>query len=368
MLLLASKINPEKYQIQLVCSDYKQLDEWVEQWKKMGLGVHRLNVMHKHDPRHATQLLKILQQEEPDLLHLHLWNPGACRYAFKTFDTYLKQATAKNKNPKLMATEHDPFPLSGFKRTIKKKCLSKTNHTITVSHANQELMLSLYPELKTHISTIHNGLDLNAFNTTLKSFHAQDYNKIRHETFHTVNKDFVILSIAALHPRKGLHYLLEAFALLAAKKQDIKLIIAGEGPQKKELEKFIKRLKLSGKVEIIGHQDNIPFLLKSSDLFVLPSIKEAFGLVLLESMAAGLAIVASAVGGIPEIIEHEKNGILVEPHDTQALQKALLDMINSPALREKIAYVNQNRVKQFDIMASAQKTEQLYAEMMTQSR
>lgn len=350
MLLLAEKLDHTKFEISLICPNHKSLNEWCKQWEASGYPVYRLNVKHKHDPRHYFQLKKILSKEKPDILHVHLWNPGSCRYAF---------GAVNPKFTKIIATEHDPFELKGIKNTIKKNAIKKTTQEIAVSEANRKLLIKLYPELKGRISTIHNGIDLKAFTETIAKFTAQEKTKIRKLLFHASNNDLIITTVAALHPRKGLIYLIKAFNDLP-EKEKLKLIIVGEGPERKTLERLIKTLKLSDKVLLLGKRNDIPQILKSSDIFILPSIKEAFGLALLEAQAAGLPVIASRTGGIPEIIEHNKNGLLTDPKYIESIKSALIKLIETPALRQKLAYVGQNRVLKFDASEMAKKTEKVY--------
>lgn len=355
MTLLASHLNPEKYQVTFVFSDYKQLKTWQEQLKTLKIPFHAVKVAHKHDPRHFTALKKILNDLKPEILHLHLWNPGSCRYAFYATD---------RKVTKIIATEHDPFPLRGIKRSLKKQCLKKTAHTIAVSNANHDLLLKEYPELKNRISVIHNGIDLSEFEKALLRFSAQEKQKIRTVQFKSEADDFIIECIAALHPRKGLKYLIEAFKKVAETIPKAKLVILGEGPQENELKKLIKNLDLDNKIVLLGFQKNIPKLLKSSDLFILPSIKEAFGLVLLEAMACQLPVIASNVGGIPEIINDHKNGELVPPANIQVLADKIIEIYKNKAQREKIAFLGNHDVKKFDAKEMAQKTENVYNKIL----
>ncbi len=356
MLLLAKNINPEKYTVTLACSSYKQLNEWVNEFKQANIAVIRIKVSHKHDPRALLQLKKLLEKQHYDILHLHVWNPASCRYAF---------LAANPKIIKIVATEHDPFALNGIKKILKESYLKKISHTIAVSNANKELLLKLYPKLKGKISTIYNGIDLENFEKTLFHFSTQEKSKIRHQLFKSTNEEFIIITIATLHPRKGLKYLIEAYQQIQPDYPESKLMIIGEGPEKKRLEKQITKSKLQGKVLLLGQQDNIAKLLKSSDLFILPSIKEAFGLVLLEAMAAQLPIIASDVGGIPEIIQNHKNGELVEPANSKVLAEKMRQLMSNKALQEKIAFLGHHHVKNFSAKIMAKKTEEIYDEILS---
>ena len=351
--LLAKNLLKDGYNVRVVCSNYKKLDAWCAEMQKDGIGVIRMKVSHKHDPRHYFQLKKILAKEQPDILHLHLWNPGACRYAFWT-------KAARPSNGKIITTEHDPFPLKGFKKSLKKNGLTKTAHSITVSEANYTSMLQWYPQLKNRMSVIHNGIDLQSFEKSLLHFTQQEKQKIRTQLFEAKADDKIILSIAALHPRKGLKYLLQAMPKMVEQKNSTKLVIIGEGPEKNTLQKLAKKLKIQNHVKFLGKQENIPKIMRTADLFVLPSIKEAFGLVLLEAMAAQLPIVATNVGGIPEIVEDRKSGMLVEPANADALARTIIMLLNNKPLREKLAFLGHHRVKEFAIQKMVEKTKEVY--------
>lgn len=355
MLLLARKLNPEKFQVSLACSNYKALNEWANQWKGFGFKVYRLKVAHKHDPRHIFQLKKILKEEQPEVVHNHLWNPGSCRYSFSAIN---------KKTTKIVSTEHDPFPLKNLKNSLKKGYLKKTDHTIMVSEPNKEMWIKLYPFIKNKTSVVHNGIDIQAFEKHLIHFSTQDKTKIRTKHFKANSDNFVILTVAALHPRKGLDTLIKSFTKTGEAFPKAKLIITGEGPQRPTLEKLIKKLSLDNKVVLTGQQENIPYLMKSADMFVLPSDKEAFGLVLLEAMTTGLPIIASNVGGIPDIIKNNKNGILVNPGNADELSEKMIKLITNKALREKLAYVGHHDVKEFDAEIMAKKTAQIYNHVM----
>ena len=354
MTLLAKTLDPEKYKVTIVISAYKELNKWHEELKNAGINVIRLKVFHKHDPNHLFILKKLLATEKPDILHLHIWNPASCRYAF---------FAANPKITKIVATEHDPFALKGIKKIFKNKCLKLTNHVITVSNANKDFMIKEYPTIKDRISVIHNGIDLQKFEKEILRFSSQDKQKIR-TLFNADSGSFVILTVAALHPRKGLKYLIQAFHDILPYIPESKLIIVGEGPQKTDLENLIKKLDIVNKVMLLCTRNDIPKILKSSDLFILPSLKEAFGLVILEAMAAQIPIIASNVGGIPEIIQNFKTGYLIEPAKSNAIAEKIVEIYNNKAQSEKISFIASHEVKKFDATTMAKKTAEIYDQLL----
>jgi len=356
MYLLAKFLDKEKYDVVLVCSDFKKLEEWSKRFEQEGVRIIRLTVAHKHDPRHYFQLKHILKEEVPDIVHLHVWNPASCRYAF--------MAANKYKFP-IVVTEHDPFELPKLKKYIKNKLMKRVQKIVTVSDSNYKLMQKLFPELKNRTTTIHNGIDTTWFESQLLNFSKNKRTEFRGKEFEADAATKVILSVAELHERKGLKHLIKALPIVTAKNPNTRLIIAGDGPHKKDLIKIVNENKLSGYIRLLGHRKDIPQIMASSDIFVLPSEKEAFGLVLLEAMTARLPIIASDVGGIPEIIEDSVNGDLIDPSDHKKLAEKILDLFNDNFKIREYTEAGYAKLKsQFDAKSMAKAYEDIYDQII----
>jgi glycosyltransferase involved in cell wall biosynthesis len=140
-----------------------------------------------------------------------------------------------------------------------------------------------------------------------------------------------ILCVARLHSVKGLIYLIEACGILRERNIDFECTIYGEGPERDSLEKRIKELELESVVKLPGAISNeqLPVIYARHSLFVLPSLSEGAGVVLMEAMASYLPVVASNVGGIPEIVEDKVNGLLIEPEQPDKLAEAIEKTYNS---------------------------------------
>jgi glycosyltransferase involved in cell wall biosynthesis len=133
----------------------------------------------------------------------------------------------------------------------------------------------------------------------------------------------IITTVANLRGEKGHEVLIDAAAIACRRHPDLRFQLVGDGPMRAAHERQVREYGLSDNVLFLGHRDDVPALLASSDLFVLPSRTEAFPNGLVEAMAAALPSVASDVGGIPELIQHGRNGLLVAPGDAPALAQAL---------------------------------------------
>ncbi len=168
------------------------------------------------------------------------------------------------------------------------------------------------------IRVVYTGVDLGPY--------AELHRRTAHWT-----KQFLVGTVARLEEEKGISVLLGAFQKLLVVVPQARLIVVGEGTQRRKLEWLAKQLTIDRSVQWVGFAKNIPAWMKSFDLFVLPSVgREAFGIVLLEAMAAACPVVASNLGGIPEIIQNNRNGILVEPGDSELLMQAMLYLYRHP--------------------------------------
>jgi len=145
-----------------------------------------------------------------------------------------------------------------------------------------------------------------------------------------------VVCVARLSSEKGISTLISAMAIAHAKSPSLRLLIAGEGPLRKSLEDQILACSLENVVRLLGSVDDIPGLLRRAKVFVLPSLSEGVSLTLLESMLAEVAIVATNVGGTPEVIRDRKTGLLVPPLDAEAMADAIIELWDNDLLRRSL--------------------------------
>jgi Glycosyltransferase len=158
------------------------------------------------------------------------------------------------------------------------------------------------------------------------NFIHDDYFKIKRTT-----KECIVMFCGRIVYEKGVDILVKSFKHVVNANPDVKLILVGDGAQKKNVEELIKNLGLTSHVRITGlvSRDEVCLYLSQASLFVLPSRSEALGNSLIEAMAAGLPVVATRVGGIPDVVDDGVNGLLVEPDDIMALSEAINFMLNN---------------------------------------
>ena len=167
--------------------------------------------------------------------------------------------------------------------------------------------------------------------------------------------------VARLSPDKDLATLLHAVALVVRKSPDFHLAIAGDGPCAAELRQLADQLGVANRVRFLGLVNDVPALLQQARSFVLSSISEGVPLTILEAMASGLPVVATSVGGVPEVVSDGVTGLLVEPRNPQALASALLGMHQDAESALRFGSAGRRRVEAlFDVRQMVARYEQLY--------
>jgi len=155
----------------------------------------------------------------------------------------------------------------------------------------------------------------------------------------------VVGFVGRLEPIKGTEYLLKAARGVAGKRKDVIFVFMGEGSQREWLAAQARAWGLGDQIKFVGWQENAAILMTSFDILVLPSLNEAVGLVLIEAQAQAVPVIASRVGGIPEVVKDQETGILVPAQDPEALGAAIESLVNDPARRNEMARRGQEFVK-----------------------
>lgn len=291
------------------------------------------------------EIKKLIKTVKPDIVHLNSSKAGAIGAL----------AARRLGVPKIIYTAHGFVfnePLSPFKKWLYKKIelfsSKRIDKIIAVSEYDRQAATGagIAPN---KLITIHNGIDFAAMNfrprDETRNFLRQ---RIRAATdqFFNFSTNQLIVTIANFYTTKGLNVLIRAMTRV-----DAKLIIIGDGLLRSNLENLIRELRLDDKIFLTGYLGNAGQYLKAFDLFVLPSRKEGLPYTLLEVAAAGVPIVATSVGGVPEIIQDGVNGYLARAHDVKALADAINRGLVNPL---------PPRISGFNLEAMLQKTKTVY--------
>ena len=208
------------------------------------------------------------------------------------------------------------------------------------------------------VTCIRNGIDLEGKSVQVNRWQIRKDLGIDSETC-------LIGTVGRLTPVKGITYLLQAARILLRRGTNVKVLIVGEGSIRQDLLTQTHDLGISDNVVFLGHREDTDALLQAMDIFVLPSLSEGIPMALLEAMAACRAIVASRVGGVPEIVEDGVEGFLVEPMDVNGLVERCGQLIESPELARKMGEQGRKRVERdFSATAMADRVALVYKELV----
>ncbi len=281
------------------------------------------------------KLLKIFQKEKPDIVHLNSSKMG-----------FLGALAARFVGiPKIIFTGHG-WAFNEGRSQIQKKFIYFL-HLITVTLAHKTIAVS--EQTKNQIKNKHNDSKIIVIRNCIDKIDFIDKEKAREIILKKMPPDldlkkrFWLGTISELHKNKGLKYIIEAIHELEAESDDPStlpiLIIIGDGEIREKLQERIDRYDLQNTVFLVGRIDDAQKYLKAFDIFTLTSITEALPYALLEAGQAGLPIIATNVGGIPEIIDDMKNGILVRPKEPEEIQKIITFLLKNP---EKMTLLGKN--------------------------
>ena len=233
--------------------------------------------------------------------------------------------------------------------------MNSADWLVAPSRKMLDAVLTKFPTLQTKASAIHNAVDMREFES---------------DGLGELQRGQHILCIALHHPRKAIDVLIKAFKIFSPNHTEVELWLVGDGPVTGQLEDLVHQLRLTEQVKFLGCQDRpgVRKLLRQCSFLVLPSRDEPFGIAILEAFASRKPVVASAVGGIPEIIEDGKNGILVEPENPQALCDAMANVWNDRELAERLACAGYVTVKQhFQWEIAAARYEETFMKLLGQT-
>jgi glycosyltransferase involved in cell wall biosynthesis len=287
-----------------------------------------------------------LWSERPAVFHAHLNWPLACRHGLL--------AAAMARVPAVVASEHLFVEIPWRRSIMIQQLISRgVDRYIAVSHdlARRLRQTLRFPSRK--VCVVHNGIPLAPFDRPASA-------ALRTVLGGEVGRPLV-LTLARMNEQKGHEYLLEAAALVP----EGRFVLAGDGPCRVLLEAQARALDLDERVVFLGHRQDVPELLASCDLFVLPSLFEGLPLSILEAMATAKPVIATAVGGTAEAVLHGETGLLVPPADPAALAAAIRTVLSDPLLAQRLATAGRARVRQeFAAETMVQRVTDIYEEVL----
>ena len=239
----------------------------------------------------------------------------------------------------------------GWRRMIQIPLFYVADHIQCVSVAAQKQVEALIGKNTRKVTVVANGINIEKF-AGVGSIHCQG-----------ANTKFIIGCVADFFDEvKGQHFLIEAVAMLEHRIPNIELWLIGEGVLKPTCQDVVTQCGIKGLVRFWGHRNDIPDLLIKMDVFVMPSLSESFGLALVEAMAMGIPVIGSRVGGIPDIVLHEKTGLLVSAGKPNEIAQGIFRLYENETFRQQLAKAGRARVmSRFDLETMIEGYKEIYS-------
>jgi len=342
---LLSRFDAARYDVHVVALS---LGSAVRKLEHHGIPV---TVIDEPDDAIATGALAALMSDlRPEVIHNHM-------YRAELIGTRAAIALGEvgRSRPYVVSTVHSSRVRSGEDRAALRRLTPHTDRLIAVS---QSIVEKLRHEGRdtAPITLIHNGVDLQRYD------HQEPCCTLRDE--YGLPQDAPIVGVVArLEPEKGHPTLLDAWPAVLRAVPKARLLVVGEGGRREALEEQARALGVAGQVVFTGRRDDIPAVTAALDVAVLPSYREAQGLTILEAMALSRPVVASNVGGIPEMVENGVTGLLVPPHDPEALAAAIIRLLTDHPLADILARAGHDLVhERFCIQLMVDAVESIYDE------
>ena len=309
------------------------------------------------DPALPLRLARRLVREGVRVLHTHNAGP----HFYGALAANLARAAARGSGPRLVHTKHGRNePGSPRKVLLNRFASSLSDRVVAVSDDAADVALHVEKVARTKVMTIHNGVDTKVFRPGDPAL-ARALLGVPAGGFH-------VGCVARLAAVKDHATLLRAFAGLRRERPDAHLTLVGDGPERAALEARSAALDLAGSVHFVGARRDIAAVLPAFDVFALSSTSEGISLTLLEAASAGLPIVATRVGGSPEVVVHGETGCLVSPRDFEAFTAALLALARR-ADRAALGAAGRVRVERgFSVERMASAYQDLYVEVLHEHR
>jgi glycosyltransferase involved in cell wall biosynthesis len=345
---LASLRSRDRFEVSIASLYAEVPGTLAEPLRSEGVPIFHLGKRRGFDPRMFHRLFRVMRDFRPDVIHTH-------NYVLR----YVLPPALLHNPPLMVHTIHNVAHLEVDRlgMWLQSRAFSHGVHPVVIAEAAAESFERVYQTPRPPL--IRNGIDIARYSAAVASRNAW---RARHGFS---SEDLLFLCVARFYVQKNHKTLIDAFASGPAKISHAKLLLAGDGQLRSAIERQANDLGIAHKVHFLGRCDDIPEVLAACDIFALASLWEGNPLSVMEAMAAGLPPVVTHVGGVPELVATEKQGIVVAPGDPQALSSALMRLATNPAMRQAMGTAAAKRAQaEFDDRNMVEAYESLYDELL----
>ena len=340
---IAKNVDKHKYKVIIWCM--VRGGEIADELKKNWIDIRILGITNYYNPINILKLTFLLKSYKPTIIHTHTYFTN----------TIGRIAAIAARIPTIITHVHNTYWHYKARHRIIERLLSKyTDKVICCSNAVKNFVLQKERIAESKVETIYYGI-------VVDKFTKRNEIKRPRRNIGINERDLIITTVASLTDKKGHKYALRAIREISRVINNIKYLIVGDGPLKETLMQMVIELEIDENVIFAGKRRDVSDLLNITDIFLLPSIIEGFGIALIEAMAASVPIVATNVGGVSEIIIDGTNGILVPPRDWVEITYALSALLTNSKKAQEIGTAGHlTCIKKFYLDQMINKIEELY--------
>jgi glycosyltransferase involved in cell wall biosynthesis len=322
-----------------------------------GVPVHNLGGSASADLRWTGALRRLLVGGHFDVLHAHLPYTAA-------LGRLVALTVPRRRRPALVYTEHSLWNKAAIvTKALNRATVGIDQALIVVSMAARD---ALPPALRSRARVVVHGVDRARFASLLER-----RSTLRHDVraeLGVADDELIALTVANMRSEKGYDVLLEAAGLVVAAGSPVRFVSVGRGPLESELAAAADAAGIAGSILFLGTRTDTARLMAGADIFVLPSHQEGLPVALMEAMSAGLPVVATVVGGVPDVVTDDAEGLLVPAGRADLLAEAVSRLARDGTLRARLARASLARSALFDVRNAAQSIESVYAELLDARR
>jgi glycosyltransferase involved in cell wall biosynthesis len=342
LLSLAKRLDRSRFELE-VAYVLPWKDALVPAFASLGVPVHCLGGSRAFDPRWVVRLRHLVRAGRFDIVHSHM--------------PYVAVGARQVRGPCIIHTEHNTWPTyRPLTRWANRLTYPRNTAVIAVSRAVAESIHPIpFAQRWPPVYVIHHGPELRPSTAS-----SGDTRAHARAALGLAENAVVIGTVGNFTRKKDHATLLKATARIAERHDEVRLVLVGSGPLEDELRHATHQLGLTDRVLFAGSRDDVVNLMPAFDVFALSSRNEGLPIALLEAMGSGVACVATAVGGVPEVVTDGREGLLVRPEDPGALAEALSTMLCDADVREEAGAQGAWTARCFDLTQAAQRTEDLY--------
>jgi glycosyltransferase involved in cell wall biosynthesis len=340
----AAALDPSAFEVE-VAYVLPWKDALVPELEALGVTVHCLGGDDPRDPRWVLRLRRLLASQRYDVVHAHL-PVAACA-------ARLAGRSLGRRRPLVVTTEHNAWSTYALPTRIA-NAVTAVLDDATIAVSDEVRQSIWWPGVRRRTESVVHGVDGERVREALR------HRESARAELGAASGDVVIGTVANLRAQKGYPDLLDAARLVLDRAPQARFFAVGQGPLEEQVRARHAELGLGERFRLLGFRPDATRLLAGADVFVLASLYEGYPVALMEAMALGLPVVATAVGGVGQAVHHGVEGLLVPPRHPDLLAEALAGVVGDPTSRAGLAAASRARGADFDVARSVRRMEETY--------